>query len=580
MSGSPFRPCSIIPCYNHGYALASIVQQLSRYQLPTIIVNDGSSDETHATLEALKGRYSFLSVIHREKNGGKGIALIDGLTQAIASGYSHALLLDSDGQHDSDAIPSFLQAAERSPNAMILGRPLFGAEAPLVRRVGRELSNIFVVAATCRLAARDVLCGFRVYPLALFERDIDLRRLQPRMGFDVEMVVRAIWAGCPVINIPTHVSYPEAGVSHFRYGADNIQLARLYVRLFAEGLYRVPRRWYVSLCGERSKRQHWFQFAERGSLRVLKLLLLVLEKIGRIPLFLLLGPIVLHLFVWGRSARQAAVDFQRQIMTLQGRKSSSVRLYLRALRQFWEFGVSIVEKVISWREGIPLEKFTWVGRDEVKRHLATGKGAVFMGAHVGNIEVLRALGETRQVMVNALMFTDNARHFRALLEEVNPKSHLRVVDLSEMDPSIIFDLQERVAQGEIVALLGDRAPRYSADRVVHVPFLGRVSRFPEGPWILASLLEAPVYSVFSMRERGGCYRVEFQYFADRISLPRVSRRAALDGYIMEFSKRLEEIVLRYPFQWFNFYEFWSKPSAIQHDPVRSSAEPAIREPIS
>jgi predicted LPLAT superfamily acyltransferase len=264
------------------------------------------------------------------------------------------------------------------------------------------------------------------------------------------------------------------------------------------------------------------------------------------------------MFVWGRVARRAAVDFQRHVTQLQGRSISLVSIYGRAFRQFWEFGVSIVDKVVSWREGIPLEQFTWEGRDEVKALLAQGQGVIFLGAHVGNIEVIRAFGETRRVVINALMFTGNSPRIRAFLEEINDKSFLRVIDLSAMDPSMVFDLQERLDRGEIVALLGDRATKHSVGRVVEVPFMGRMAQFPEGPWILASLLDAPVYTVFSMRERGNRYRVEFSRLADRISLPRATRKAALQGYISQFASRLEEIVRRYPFQWFNFYPFWTE----------------------
>jgi predicted LPLAT superfamily acyltransferase len=161
-----------------------------------------------------------------------------------------------------------------------------------------------------------------------------------------------------------------------------------------------------------------------------------------------------------------------------------------------------------------------------------------------------------QVVINALMYTANARHFRSLLEQVNAQSFVRVVDISSLDPWMVLDLRTRLAQGEVVALLGDRAPESSVRRAIEVPFLGGIARFPEGPWILASLLEVPVYTVFSMREAGGRYYVEFSELANQIALPRESRGAALRGYISEFATRLGATVQRYPYQWFNFYPFW------------------------
>lgn len=550
------KPCVVIPCYNHGYAIDGILAQLARFDLSVVIVNDGSTDGTRASLEAACHRYSGLEVINRPHNGGKGAALCDGLAWACGRGYSHAVLIDSDGQHAIDDVPRLLEVAESAPDSIVLGSPCFGADAPVSRRIGREISNIFVALVTARWAARDVLCGFRVLPLKVVSERLRLSKLQPRMGFDAEIVVRALWEGVSLINVPTHVTYPVGGVSHFKYGSDNLQLARLYVRLLAEGLWMVPRRWCRDVLSRDNERRNWFQIAERGSLGGLRFLLTVLERVGRIPLLILMIPIVLHMFVWGRATRRSAVMFQGRISSLRGESPSALALHARAFRQFWEFGVSIVEKVVSWRDGIPLEKFTWVGRDEVKAQLAQSRGLIFMSAHVGNIEVIRAFGETRKVVINALMFTGNSRHFRAILEEVNSRSFVRVIDISAMDPSVLFDLRERLARGEVVALLGDRAPKDSVGRVVDVPFLGGSARFPEGPWIFASLLEAPLYTVFSMREPGGRYRVEFTRLADRISLPRESRGAALRGYISEFALRLGEIAQRYPYQWFNFYPFW------------------------
>jgi predicted LPLAT superfamily acyltransferase len=381
------------------------------------------------------------------------------------------------------------------------------------------------------------------------------------MGFDVEILVRALWSGISMINVPTRVTYPVGGLSHFKYGADNVCLARLYSKLAVEGMWRVPARWLRRLCLKEDEAREWHQIAERGSLLGLRSLLFVLEKVGRGPLTIVLAPVVIHMFVWGRLARTSARDFQKHIANLRGETLSTLGVYVRSLRQFWEFGVSIVEKVVSWREGVPLGNFVWVGRDEVRQTLATGSGLIFVGAHVGNIEVIRALGETRQVVVNALMFTANSRHFRALLEKVNSKAFLRVIDISSMDPSLVFDLRERLRQGEIIALLADRAPKNSAARVQHVPFLSKEAAFPEGPWVLASLLEAPVFTVFSMRQKGGRYRVEFSRLADRILLPRTSRAEALYRYIAEYARRLGDIALRYPYQWFNFYPFWEREVA-------------------
>jgi predicted LPLAT superfamily acyltransferase len=232
--------------------------------------------------------------------------------------------------------------------------------------------------------------------------------------------------------------------------------------------------------------------------------------------------------------------------------------HLDAFRQFWSFGVSLVDKVVSWRRELPLERFTWKGLEQMKGLLAAKQGVIFMGAHVGNIEVLRAFGEGRKVIIHTLMFTGHSRQFKRFLESVNQNSFLRVHDLQSEDTALVFTLQEAIAQGEIVALLFDRIPKLSSSRSVSVPFLGDHAPFPEGPWILASVLEAPVFSAFCMQGGDGRYHVEFELLTDRVILPRNERAKAIKGYVSHSIERLTNCVKRYRYQWYNFFDFWPK----------------------
>ncbi len=551
-----FRPCVVIPNFNHGYALRGIIARLELHALTTIVINDASSDDTAQILDELARNHSWVKAVHRTVNGGKGAAIRDGLQSALARGFSHALCIDGDGQHSTDDIQRFLEEARRHPDTLILGTPRFGPDAPYVRRIGREFSNVLVALSTWSLQARDVLCGFRVYPLYPVLENGDLESLDSRMGFDVQIVINLIWKGVPVLNVPTPVRYDPSGVSHFRYGRDNLKMVKLFAVAVTKGLWCGPRRILGACRSQRSDARTWYQMSESGSVRSLRLLLRVFEILGRGPLLAILVPVVLYLFLRGGEARRSAIAFQRRVMRLTDTPEGVLSVYRRAFGQFWEFGVSIVDKVVSWRSGLPLERFTWQGREEVKARLAQGQGLVLMGAHVGNLEVIRALGQSRNVVVNALMFTGNSKIFRAFLEEVNQTSYLRVHDLSGMDANLVFQLQESIARGEIVALLGDRLPKHSAARWISVPFLGQQAQFPEGPWILASMLEAPVYSVFSLRGRDGRYHVEFEKLAERVSLPRDERTAALAEYACSFADKLGSVILRRPDQWFNFYDFW------------------------
>lgn len=552
-----FKPCIVIPCYEHGYALEELVSQVAHYGYPIIIINDGSSDTTAQVLDVVSARHHSVIAIHRPENGGKGSAVIEGLRRAEELGLTHGVCIDSDGQHDVSDIPQFIEAARRDPEALILGNPIFGPEAPWIRRIGREFSNVSMAVATLSLKVRDALCGFRVYPIAPLMRDVSTGQLDRRMGFDFDIVAQSVWAGLRVVNIPTRVCYPRGGVSHFKYGRDNLTLIRLEGRLIARGLISAPFRVVRGLWSRTTEAyKHWSQIPERGSVVGLRFLLGVFELMGRWPLMCILSPVMVYMFLFAGPGRRAAVDFQRQLLQSNGESASAARIYLRAFRQFWEFGSALVDRVLSWRNGIKRERFIFEGLEEFRSAALSSTGVIFMGAHVGNIEVIRAFVETRDIPVNALMFTKGSRKLHAFLEEVNPQTFLRVIEVSDVGSSLLFDLQARLSRGEIVAFLGDRVSIQSLERVCPVPFLGKNAMFPEGPWVLASFLDAPVYTGFCMRERNGMFRVEFKKLADRVELPRTERQHRLRAYMEEYAGRLEDIIRRYPFQWFNFFDFW------------------------
>ena len=235
-----FKPCLTVPTFNHGSAVTQTLLSLEPMGTPCIVVNDGSTDHTHVELELFAQHRPWVTVLHRKQNGGKGAAVKDAVRCALAKGYTHLLQLDADGQHDVAVAPLFLSAAEEHPSALIIGRPLFDSSAPLARRLGREISNALLWLQTLSFCARDVLCGYRCYPIAHYGEVLLNNVLSNRMEFDPEAVVKLYWAGASVINIPTKVSYPLDGLSHFRYGQDNLMIAALHARLLAGMVLRAP----------------------------------------------------------------------------------------------------------------------------------------------------------------------------------------------------------------------------------------------------------------------------------------------------------------------------------------------------
>ncbi|MEF3077236.1 glycosyltransferase family 2 protein [Methylobacter sp. Wu1] len=235
------KTCVIVPVYNHEEAIPQVVERLKKQDLFCLLVNDGSSEACSNVLAAIAEREAgWLALIDRPENGGKGAAVIDGFNEAIRLGFTHALQIDADGQHDIDDIPAFLAASRRKLDAMILGRPVFDDSAPKSRRYGRQFTNLWIATNTLSLAIADGMCGFRLYPLAAVERLIRNTRIGRRMNFDIDIVVRLYWQGTDAVNVPTRVRYPYDGVSHFKLWRDNAMISVIHARLFLGMLVRFP----------------------------------------------------------------------------------------------------------------------------------------------------------------------------------------------------------------------------------------------------------------------------------------------------------------------------------------------------
>lgn len=233
----------LIPSYNTGAKVYETVREARERWAPVWVVVDGSTDGTAGELQRMAAQDPHLKVIVLPENRGKGSAVLTGLEAARQAGFTHALAMDSDGQHPADLIPVFMQMSLARPDAMILGKPVFDASAPLLRVRGRRLSNGWTSLETLGAGVGDSLFGFRVYPVGEL---VDVMRRQPwmrRFDFDTEAVVRLVWRGVAPINIDAPVKYlrPEdGGVSHFNYVRDNILLTWMHARLLAETLVRLP----------------------------------------------------------------------------------------------------------------------------------------------------------------------------------------------------------------------------------------------------------------------------------------------------------------------------------------------------
>jgi glycosyltransferase involved in cell wall biosynthesis len=243
-AGAPSRThLVVIPSYNPGPQVYTTVRAARAEWTPVWVVVDGSDDGSRAGLEQMARDDAGLRVLALERNCGKGAAVLHALRQAAAEGYSHALVMDADGQHPAASIPGFMRASQRAPEAMVLGVPQFDADAPALRVQGRRISNWWANLETLWCGIQDSLFGFRVYPLRALLEIMQAQRWMRRFDFDPEAAVRLAWRGVPPVNLPAPVRYlraEEGGVSHFRYWRDNALLTWMHLRLMLGLLGRLP----------------------------------------------------------------------------------------------------------------------------------------------------------------------------------------------------------------------------------------------------------------------------------------------------------------------------------------------------
>ena len=240
------NPCALIPVYNHEAAVPAVVQSLLHSGLPCLLVDDGSSPACAAVLVQL-ATLDNVTLLTLPNNQGKGGAVMAGFREAARLGFSHALQVDADGQHDLQDVATFIEHSRAHPRPVICGYPQYDASVPKGRLYARYLTHVMVWINTLSLQIRDSMCGFRVYPLPPVLALIESAKIGKRMDFDSDILVRLAWRNQPMQWLQTKVHYPLDGVSHFRMFHDNVLISSMHTRLFFGMLLRAPvilwRRW-------------------------------------------------------------------------------------------------------------------------------------------------------------------------------------------------------------------------------------------------------------------------------------------------------------------------------------------------
>jgi predicted LPLAT superfamily acyltransferase len=222
------------------------------------------------------------------------------------------------------------------------------------------------------------------------------------------------------------------------------------------------------------------------------------------------------------------------------------------------FAESIYDRIAAWTGKITLDDVTFTGREALVEMIDAKRGALLITAHLGSFEVCRAMAHLRgSIRLNVLVHTANAEKFNRVMRSVSPEHYVELIEVSELDPSLAIRLRQKINAGELIVITGDRIP-VKGTRATVTQFLGRPARFPQGPFVLASLLKCPVYTLICLSE-GRRFHVYLEQICDRVLLRRGNREDDLKNYVGQFARRLERYCRRAPLQWFNFYPFWYKP---------------------
>lgn len=555
-----FRPCVLIPCYNHGAMIAHVLSRLAPFGLPCLVVDDGSEASTRQKLERLAAEQPQMTLVRLAQNAGKGAAVIRGLEESARAGYTHAVQVDADGQHAIEDIPKLLALAERHPDALISGQPIYDDSIPRSRLYGRWVTHVWVWIETLSLQLKDSMCGFRVYPVSPTLRLAARETLGKRMDFDTEVMVRLYWQGNTSVFLPTRVTYPQDGLSHFDALKDNVRIALMHTRLFFGMLPRMPGLLF------RRRRQHWAQQDEVKGLWGMRLMLRVWKLMGRRAFTVLLWPVIGVYWLIARPARQASRQWIGRVKQELRQRNMPVPPRLNSFFHFMRFGNAMLDKVASWRGELKFDRdVVFAPGASETLNIAAPQGKLLLASHLGDVEACRALAQLDgSKTITALVFSENAQRFKQIMSEMAPQAGVNLMSVTDIGPDTAIAIKEKLERGEWVAIVGDRIavnPQRGGEwRVIWSPFMGQPAPFPQGPFILASILRCPVVLIFALRQQGKLV-LHSEPFADPLRLPRGERQQALQETVDRYAQRLEHYALMSPLDWFNFFDFWHLPES-------------------
>ncbi len=556
----------VVPVYNNAATVADVVRRCRERIADVLVIDDGSTD---ADLAALLAGLD-VHVVRHERNLGKGGALLTGLAFVAARGARHMITIDADGQHDPADLPVLLRAVSETPDAIVVGcRDFSGPHVPGSSRFGRRFSNFWIRLETGRDIA-DSQSGFRAYPVAPLTR---LRFSGRRYDFEVEVLVRAAWAGVGLREVPVRVHYPPRGqrVSHFRPWMDNLLISRTHARLVGRRLVPIPHR-QVADCapppvaaagpgaGAIDPARH-IEARRRGNRLGFWFFRVATRLTGLRGAYGLLYLVCPYYALFDVAAIAAASAYLvRRFPGLRG-----LRLRMAVLRLFIHQGRGLVDRHASQSGAFRFE----IDASELGRIAPLlsdpGRGFVLLLAHAGNWQIalpaLRGLG--RKVCL--LMRKEDNPAVRESLRIDDEGGAFDIVSPERFLGGVV-DLVDRLRRGQIVSIMGDRSYGFSP---VPVQFLGGTAAFPGGPHSLAAAAECPIVTLFCTRTSLRHYRIEVPLVFAPADLPADTRRGRLLASAQKFADEVGRYAREHPYECFLFHDVWKDAAPLLPPAARS-----------
>ena len=288
----------------------------------------------------------------------------------------------------------------------------------------------------------------------------------------------------------------------------------------------------------------------------LRLGILCYRTFGRPIALVIVHLIALYFFLTDGPGREASRSYLRRIHKLSGEQGEPPGLW-QSFLHYRMFALSIFDRVEFWFGHADEFVFEFHGKEIFDRVLSEGRGAIIVGSHLGNFDAMRLLASRAGKVVNVLMFTDHAQRINLIFRELSPDVDLHVI---RPDPSSIktaFEVRSCLERGELVAILADRVEAGDRGDVHKTSFLGSAVGFPTSAFMLATLFGCPVMQMVGLRVDSRRYEITATLLSEGVKLSRGERRAHINSMVERFARTLEILCLRAPYQWFNYYDFWS-----------------------